>query len=164
MIKPESLREHITAAVPELRRNPDALLIFVENGAIVAAGVPGDGSLSFEYRYQLTMILTDFAAHPDSIMVPLIAWLHVHQPDLLHNFDRHGSIGFEAEVIANDKIDLTIKLPLTERVGVHPIAGGGGYNVEHYPEPPVIEPAYTAGHWRVYAGGELLAEWDTPQA
>jgi hypothetical protein len=158
MIKPESLRAHITAAVPELRRNPEQLLIFIENGTIVSTGSPG---LSFEYRYTLTMILTDFAAHPDSIMVPLLAWLAVHQVELLQNFDKHGAIAFDAEVIANDKIDLSIKIPLTERVGVHPNEAGDGYNVEHYPEPE-IETGLRGGHWLVFLKGEQIGEFDVP--
>ena len=158
MIKPDSLREHITAAVPELRRNPEQLQIFIDAGSIVSTGT---GNISFEYRYTLTIILTDFAAHPDAIMVPLLAWLASNQPELLQNFDKHGQIAFEAELIANDKVDLSIKLPLTERVGVHPREDGQGYNVEHYPEPPVMT-GVQGGHWRVYLKGDLIGEFDVP--
>jgi hypothetical protein len=158
MIKPDSLRAHITATLPELRRNPEQLQIFIDSGSIVRTGTPG---LSFEYRYTLTMIFTDFAAHPDSIMVPLLAWLSVHQVDLLQNFDKHGSIAFEAEMLSNDLIDLKIKLPLTESVGVHPNEAGTGYNVEHYPE-PAIETGLQGGHWLVYLKGELIGEFDVP--
>ncbi|MGO4222135.1 phage tail protein [Lysobacter sp. TAF61] len=160
MIKPDSLRAHITAAVPQLQSNPEQLQIFIDAGSIVSTGAAG---LSFEYRYTLTMILTDFAAHPDAIMVPLLAWLAVHQIDLLQNFDKHGAIAFDAELVANDLIDLRIKIPLTESVGVHANEAGDGYNVEHYPE-PLLEPNLAGGHWRLYCKGELLAEWDTPAA
>ena len=46
MNKPESLRAHLVAAVPELKRNPDRLLTFVDNGSMRSTAAPG---LSFEY-------------------------------------------------------------------------------------------------------------------
>ena len=160
MLKPDSLRAHLTAAIAELARNPDQLLVFIDRGAIVSTGVPG---LSFEYRYTLNLILTDCTVHPDTIMVPLLAWLAVHQPELLANPDRRGQIAFEADILDNDRIDLDIKIPLTERVGVHPLPDGG-HSAEHYPEPPVMEPYLQAGHWQLYVKGELVAEWNSPPA
>jgi len=154
VIKPASLREHLTAAVPELGRDPDRLLVFIKEGSLVATYVTG---LSFEYRYALHLIVTDFAGHPDTIMVPLLAWLSRHQPELLANPDLRERIAFDAELLANDKVDLELKLPLTERVGVHP-RPGGGYNAEHYPE-PTLEPGWPAEHWQLYVRGELVAEW-----
>lgn len=78
------------------------------------------------------------------------------------NPDRRNEIEFEAEMLDNSKIDLEIRIPLTERVGVHPRAGGG-YNVEHYPEPQFEQP-YPAGRWDVYLKGEWIGGWDVPQA
>lgn len=161
MIKPESLRAHLTAALPALARDPEQLLIFIDNGKLAANLAPG---LSFEYRYTLTIILTDFAEHPDSVMVPLLTWIAVNQPDLMANYDNRGAIAFEAELIDASKVDLSIKIPLSESVGVHARAGEPGvYDVEHYPE-PVLEPNLVAGHWQLYVKGELAAEWDTPAA
>ena len=65
--------------------------------------------------------------------MPLLSWLRTNQPELLGNPDRREDIRFEADVLAGNKIDLSIKLPLTERVGVH--QDGDGLRVEHYPEP-----------------------------
>ena len=53
-------------------------------------------------------------------MVPLLVWVARHQSELLANPDLRERIAFDAELLANDKVDLEIKLPLTERVGVHP--------------------------------------------
>ena len=157
MIKPESLRAALVAAVPHLRRNPDRLLIFADEGSVAATFAPG---LSFEWRYTLNLIVTDFAGHPDAIMVPLLIWLRTHQSELLANFDNHGKVEFEADVLANDKVDLSIKIPLTERVGVKPRAGGG-HDVVHYPEPQ-LETVLQAQHWQLYLAGDLILEWDVP--
>jgi len=157
MIKPSSLREHLTAALPELRRDPDKLLVFIDRGSLVGTYAPG---LSFEYRYTLNLILTDYAGHPDAVMVPLLVWIASQQPELLANPGLREQIAFEADVLDNDKVDLDIKLPLTERVGVHARAGGG-YDIEHYPEPQ-LEPYLDAEHWEIYVKGELVAQWDNP--
>lgn len=157
MYKPDSLRAMLTAANPELARDPDQLVVYIDEGNLVATFEP---SLSFEYRYVLNLVFTDYAGHPDAIMVPLLIWLHTHQPDLLANFDNHGKIAFEADVLANDKVDLSIKIPLTERVGVKPRAGGG-HDVVHYPEPQ-LETVLQAQHWQLYLAGDLILEWDVP--
>ncbi|TWQ96510.1 phage tail protein, partial [Xanthomonas vasicola] len=100
---------------------------------------PGPG-LSFEYQYTLNLILTDYAGHPNSVMLPLLEWVQANQSELLSNTARRGDITFEADILANDAVDLSIKLPLTERVVVTAKAGGG-YDMTHAPE-PVIDPTW----------------------
>lgn len=145
MIKPDSLRAALTLAMPELHRSPERLLVFIDEGSIAASFAPG---FSFEWRYTLNLIFTDFAGDPDAVIVPLLLWLRINQSELLANPDRFGEIKFEADVLANDKLDLSIKIPLTERVGVHPVAGG--LTTLHYPEPPNdAAPELPAEPWRV---------------
>lgn len=134
MIKLESLRTHLADRLPWLTVNPDRLLVFIDEGRIVSTEEAG---LSFEWRYTLNLIFTDLAEHPDTIAVALLDWLRLHQSELLGNPDRRDDIRFEADVLANDKIDLSIKLPLTERVGVKNTAGA--ISIEHYPEPTAEE-------------------------
>lgn len=157
MIKPQSLRDLLASALPDLARDPDRLLIFIDRGSVVSTLAPGR---SFEYRYTLNLIITDYAGHPDAVMVPLLDWIRVNQPELLANDKRRGEIAFEVDVLANDKVDMDIKLPLTERVGVH-AGADGALTIEHYPE-PVIEQPYPPGRWRLYLKDDLLAEWDAP--
>ncbi|MGX8286480.1 phage tail protein [Xanthomonas oryzae] len=137
MIKPASLRAHLVAALPDLARDADRLLVFIDAGSLVSTFQPG---LSFEYQYTLNLIVTDYAGHPDSVMVPLLEWVQANQPELLSNPARRGDIAFEADILANDAVDLSIKLPLTERVVVMK-KDGGGYDITHSPE-PVIDPTW----------------------
>lgn len=159
MYKPESLRALMTAVNPELARDPDRLVVFIDEGSMVSTFAEG---LSFEYRYTLNLVFTDFAGHPDAIMVPLLTWIKVHQSELLANPANRERIAFEADLLSNDAVDLSIKIPLTERVGVHP-RPGGGHNVEHYPEPQ-LEVALQAQHWQIWLKDELIAEWDVAAA
>ncbi len=130
MKKPEGLRAHLTEALPWLRDNPDRLLVFIDEGGIVSTEEAG---LSFEWRYTLNLIFTDLAEHPVDIVVPMLEWLRENQSELMGNPERRNDIRFEADVLAGDKIDLSIKLPLTERVGVH--LQDGKPVVENYAEP-----------------------------
>ncbi|MGF6091120.1 phage tail protein [Pseudomonas sp. 18173] len=116
MNKPDSLKAHLLATVAELKHNPDRLLIFIDNGKIRCTTA---ATLSFEYSFDLQVILTDFAGHPDSVMLPLLGWLSVHQSELLENLSKAADgIQFEADILDNSKVDLSLTLPLTERVVV----------------------------------------------
>lgn len=164
MLKPHSLRAHLTAATPELRNDPDKLTLFITDGRIVAAGA---GSLSFEYRYKLKLVVHDYSSHADAIMVPLLAWLRTQQIEIFENTElRERSIRFEAEYLNKETLDLSIEIDLTERVIVAPGADPSSkettrrYNVTHAPEPPHVGTVAGAEHWEVWFEGKPLAEWD----
>lgn len=159
MKKPESLREHLLGAVADLKNDPDRLLVFIDEGSV--RSTLGHG-LSFEYRYTLNVILTDFAGHPDAVFIPLLAWIRVNQSELLANQDKHKeSIGFEADILDGGKVDLSIKLPLTERAIVKK-HDNGALEVTH-PDEPQPDPFLPAGPWQLFANGELLSEWQSTE-
>lgn len=159
MNKPESLRQHLLQAVPELRNNPDRLHVFIDQGTLRSTAAPG---LSFEYAYSLNLIFTDYAGHPDAIAVPLFAWILIHQRELMENLNKAtDSVKFEADILDNSKVDLSITLPLTERVIVKP-QPGGTLSIQHPPEPQPDE-AYSATSWELTGpDGQILASWETP--
>lgn len=160
MNKPSALRAHLLAAVPELHKNPDRLLVFIDNGTIRSTAAPG---LSFEYSYTLNIILTDYAGHPDAVAIPLLAWLLVNQPELLTNLEKgKTAIAFEADVLDNSKVDLSLKLPLTERVIVRK-QDDGSLQVSHPNEPELFEETFTLDGLRLETpSGEVIAQWGAP--
>lgn len=148
MEKPKQIREVLTRCVPYLATNPDKLHLFIAPGNVESTGA---SSLSFEWQYPLTIGVEDFAGHPDQIMVPLLAWLRQHQPELMTNDEkRKDGITFEAEYLANDLIDLIITVKLTEGVRVWQNEQGIGW--EHLPEPP--EDPYDGITWELFINGE----------
>lgn len=158
MNKPESLRAHLLATVAELKHNPDRLLIFIDNGKIRCTAA---ASLSFEYNFDLQVILTDYAGHPDSVMLPLLGWLSVNQSELLENLNKSAQgIQFEADILDNSKVDLSLKLPLTERVVVGKDADG---NITvHHPGEPRQVAAFLDPAWIPGAQG-TGSEWVVPK-
>jgi hypothetical protein len=158
MNKPESLRTHLLATVAELKHNADRLLIFIDNGKIRCTAA---SSLSFEYSFDLQVILTDFAGHPDSVMLPLLGWLSVNQAELLENLNKTADgIQFEADILDNSKVDLSLTLPLTERVIVGKDADGNT-TLRHAGEPQRVA-AFLDPDWIPGAQG-TGSEWNVPK-
>ncbi|WAC70807.1 phage tail protein [Roseateles sp. SL47] len=160
MLKPNSLRQHLCSAVPALKRDPDKLAVFIRDGKLVSAG--GE-SLSFEYRYTLNLVLLDYADHADAIMVPLLAWLQLNQPEIAENPDlREKALRFEVEFLNAATVDLSIEVDLTERVLVRPRDGGIGLDVKHLGEPAHAGATPSGETWEVFFQGERLAAWAFP--
>ena len=80
MLKPDSLRRALTDAVTVLKTSPEMLRIFVDNGSIASTLAT---SLSFEKRYTLNVIVTDFTGDFDLLIEPVLAWLRENQPDIM---------------------------------------------------------------------------------
>lgn len=162
MKKPASLRKHLAAAIPELKRDPDKLQVFIDSGKIVATGTR---SLSFEYRFTLHLLITDYRGSADAIMVPIVAWLKIHQPELTANAtEREKAFRFEVDMLNHETCDIAIDLDLTERVVVtqKPVAGGRvRLQADHAAEPQATPPYGDPG-WDLYDGDDLLAEWVVP--
>lgn len=136
MNKPGQIRDILTAAVPDLKRNPGSLHLFIENGSIYATGA--GLNLSFEYRFELQILITDYPGHADSLIVPLLAWCRGNQPELLMNEDRRDGFKFQAEQLNDKTADIQITLRLTERVKVWLDDGTQKLQIEHLPEPDLI--------------------------
>lgn len=130
MDKPGQLRDWLCRAVPELRQNPERLHLLVDHGQIQCT--PAGASLSYEYRYELTLLITDLAASVDAVILPLLAWCRDHQPELF-SFRSKDGIGLRYEPLNHDSGDLEITLSLTERVTVTEV--DGGYQLDHPEEP-----------------------------
>lgn len=152
MQKPKQLRQALTGSVPLLQRNPDGLNMFIDGGRIVSTLA---SSLSFEYQYQLNLVVTDYGDDIDLLMVPLLAWLRENQPDIMATEEkRRTGFTFKADVISDTLCDISIDLQLTERVIVK--QEGGALHVTHVGENPL--PENDARPLQLYVKGELIGE------
>lgn len=142
MNKPDSLRAHIEASNPILKRSPETLHVFMERGRIQATGVPGEEGLAagvfgvgFRYSYELVLLVLEYPGHTDEIFAPILQWMARHQPQVFQNPEtQKRAIVYEAEKLANDQVDIEIRLQLDEFVEVvrRP---DGGLDVRHRQEP-----------------------------
>ncbi|MFM0699526.1 phage tail protein [Paraburkholderia sediminicola] len=122
MIKPASLRAALVAAIPSLATDPERLTVFIDAGHIAGTGTR---TPSFEYRYTAHALVMDFAGEADHVFIAIVEWARANQPDLVTNADqRESGITFEADILNNQTVDLSIKLQLTESVVVSTDASG----------------------------------------
>lgn len=130
MNKLQDLRAQLLNFVDGLKESPETLLTFADKGKIVCNSL----TLSFEYQYTANVILTDFSGDSDKVMLVLLAWYQQQQQDKCFptNFE------FEADILANDKVDLSIKLELTERVIVSKNSAGQIESITH-PDEPMLD-------------------------
>ena len=158
MNKPDSLRTHLLATISELKHNPERLLMFIDNGKVRCTAA---ASLSFEYSFDLQIILTDFAGHPDSVMLPVLGWLRVHQSELLENLNKSADgIQFEADILDNSKVDMSLTLPLTERVVIG--KDDKGNTTVGHPGEPLRAADFLDPNWIPTANG-IRSEWVAPE-
>lgn len=137
MEKIHSLRAAIEAAIPDLGRNPERLLLFVDKGQIASTSRV---HASFEYRYTAEVLLVDFSDHLDKVVVACIRWAQINEPDIFQCWRNTGEgISFEAELRNENDVDISLKLPLTERVIVRQ-QPDGSVDIEHVGEPPAPDP------------------------
>ncbi|MFM9269974.1 phage tail protein [Halomonas elongata] len=157
MKKLESLREHLVRAVPELERDPDKLLTFIQDGNVVFAR---GQHLSHEYRVDAQLVVTDYSGSLDTLMIPLLQWLSHYQPDLVPE----EAVRLEAEILSNNSWDLALTVRLTERVVALVDCEAGRIDSQHRMPEYSIE-ACPATHWRLYVKGphdddyQLKQEW-----
>lgn len=139
MNKPQSLRSALNKSVPYVAENPDRLHLFVDSGQLVATSA---ASLSWEYRYTLNIVITDFTGDQNLLMAPVMFWLRENQPDALQNSDQREKLfSFEVDILGNDRCDISMNLKLTERVVATTV--DGKTRVEALPEPETPEEFWT---------------------
>ncbi|HDU3835099.1 TPA: phage tail protein [Klebsiella aerogenes] len=136
MYKPKSLRKALTDAVPDLARNPEMMRIFIDNGKLASTLA---ASLSFENQYTLNVVVTDFTGDIELLLVPIQAWLRIHQADIMTTDEgRKKGFTYFADINDNDSADISISLMLTERTIVR--EDGDKLHIETVPEPQPPEP------------------------
>lgn len=145
MKKLKSLREYLLTNIPTLNQDPERLLIFADKGKVISNSL----SLSFEYDYTVNLIVTDFAGDPDTVMVTVLAWHKHYQQDKAFP----SNIEFEADILNHKAVDLSLKLPLSERVIVMKDADGNITDMHHCDE-PVIDTEIINWPATLYINGE----------
>jgi len=157
--KPESLRQTLQMFVPALAADPSKLSIFVDKGRIAA----GAGSLNLEYRYTVNVVVQDYAGDPDDLMVPVLAWIGQHQPELLHRVDQEP-FRFESELLDADTADVSIYIDLDEAVRVT-AKDGGGFTAERIAPESDLD-SFGIGCvplWQLLMGDQVVAQTSDPR-
>ncbi|GKV91749.1 phage tail protein [Pectobacterium carotovorum] len=153
MLKAELLRKTISEQVPWLRENPDQLVVYVQKGNAISTG---GRYASFEYHYTLEVLVMDYPYSIDTLMVPILMWARIYQPDLLLNPERRKTgITFDADLLSNSTADLLIRIQADEAVIVTPSMETGEINIRHRADPPPDQMEGMDG-WSVLTNGYVV--------
>lgn len=133
MKKLQDLREYLLSKIPDLSRNPDQILTFVENGKIKFSPGHWYGNYSHNYQMPARIIITDWRKPVDDIVLPLLEWMNVREP----GFNPETAISFECEIIDKETVDISLTIEITERVIVK--YADGKQSVEHVLPEPVLQ-------------------------
>jgi hypothetical protein len=128
MKKLQSFRDVLLHSCGEIAIDPQKTAIFAERGQVVPGGAAGDG---FEYRYQITAIVQDFAGDVDAVSLAIVRWMRAELPGVLKNPERaERAFRFEVEMITSELVDLQIEVDVEE-----PVAIDAAGNITHPPAP-----------------------------
>lgn len=135
MKKPASLRDALTAAIPELPRSPDRLVIWVEDGAVRSRQTDDH---SFAFAYPLSVLLREVATDIAIVAHAINRWLRVNQPDLVAG-GAGDSYKFETDILDNGTADILFTLDLVElaKVEANP---DGSWSIAYQDEPDPLFP------------------------
>ncbi|EOC0418874.1 phage tail protein [Cronobacter malonaticus] len=152
MQKPNSLRNALIEAVPELNAYPDNLQLSVSRGSIAATLA---ASLSYEKRYTLTVAVGTFTGELDALLVPVMAWLRINQPDIMTtNEGQKTGFTFEVAIRGDGSVDIHINLLLTERTRVYQEGAALRAQILAEPAPPEL----LTRPMELYVNGERVSQ------
>ncbi|MFM2041553.1 MAG: hypothetical protein RLY86_129 [Pseudomonadota bacterium] len=133
MRKLNDLRRHLldSPLPPALR--PDQLLTFAERGQLIShAGMPGTQNRDYQLSYHGHLLVTDFAGDANALFFVVLRWYQQHQPGAAPD-----AVNWHADIIDTKKVDISLRLPLTESVTVTEEHGGTRLTPDQ--EPPIID-------------------------
>jgi hypothetical protein len=149
MNKLQSLRDHLLTGPIEI--DADDLLTFADEGQIIS-NASGTND-HYEFNYKANVIITNFSGHADQLAFWVLQWLKIAQPD-----HRPEAVQFEADVLGEKSVDLSLSLNLTETIKVS--ADANGDILLHHADEPNIDPVLLpATEWTLYANDDPIETW-----
>lgn len=113
MDKLNTLRAAITAALPELAKNPENLKVWIERGAAKSRGTPTE---AFGFEFQANVLVVEMTTDIAILMLAVFRWCRVNQPDLLA--PQSPGVTFDADILDNGSADVLLQVPLTQNATV----------------------------------------------
>lgn len=162
MLKINLLRAALMEAMPELKKAPKNLVMWVDRGAVQSRDT---SDLSFAFSFQLNVLLIEFAGDIASFALAILIWLRTHQPDLFAM--GADAFDFEVDILDNGKSDVQFRLQLRQNVAA--TLTSTGVTATYLPEPtPLFGDDLPLGGLdamplltSITVNGEDLPPWDT---
>lgn len=133
MLKINLLRAALMEAMPELKRSPKNLIMWVDRGKAISRDTD---DFSFAFEFQLNVLLVEFAGDIAAFALAILIWLRTNQPNLFAL--GADAFDFEVDILDNGKSDVQIRLQL--RQNVEAVVTPGGVTATYLPEPAPMFP------------------------
>ena len=149
MLKLETLRALIMAAVPRYKNEPAQVIVMTDGGEIISTGTD---SLSHEMHYTALVWVLGLSEHPDTVLVPVLAWHKAQQAELYASPGKTpGAFKFHTQLLDDTRcIDLHLRLKISERVIVAIDHATGLVTTSHHaPEPLPIGYSTKPERWQL---------------
>lgn len=135
MRKLDTLKEAIFAALPELKRDPDRIRIWIERGSARATQTESRG---LAFAFTANVLVVEMASDIVVLFLAVFEWARVNQPELM--IPTSGEVDFDADILDNETADVLLQLQLDQVVSATP-AQDGGYALEYQGEPDPFDPS-----------------------
>lgn len=120
MRKIDTLRDAIFDALPELKRDPDRVRLWIERGTAKSTLTTGQGLV---LTFQLNVLVTEMASDLTVLALAVFRWMRTNQPDLM--VPGHEGIAFDADILDKDTADVLLQLQLDQAVSATAREDGG---------------------------------------
>ena len=129
MNKLHSLRAAIAEALPELKRSPENLRLWISRGSGRCQGTASDAfGLGYEANVLVVEMHNDFTVLAHAIF----RWLRINQPDLV--VPPNEGFTFDVDPLDNGTADVLLQIRLTQNVTVS-AKEDGGFDMQYLAEP-----------------------------
>lgn len=126
--KINTLKAAILAALPELKRDPDRVRMWIERGSASSTQTDDRAITS---AFQLNVLVVEMASDMHVLFLAVFEWMRVNQPDLM--VPGKEGISFDADILDNSTADILLQIQLDQAVGA--LCGAkGGYDLQYMPE------------------------------
>jgi len=157
MRKIDSLREAIFAALPELKRDPDRLRIWIDRGSAKSTLTEGEG---MTLAFRLNVLVVEMASDIAVLGLAIFRWLRTNQPELMVPGPGNG-FDFDADILDNGIADVLLQLQLDQAI-VASERPDGVVDLKYEAEPAPLFDADIAGILTTPPLPDLTVEEDMP--
>lgn len=151
-MKAQALRAYLMSVLgQDFVSDPDRLDVCIPEGTAQSSLT---SVIAYSWSYTCEVTLIDFTGHPDEVMSALIIWARRWEPELFK--PGAAGISFDADILSADKVDMRVRLKLTEGVNVEAVAepAPGRPPFQPVPVPSLPAPFVDRAEWEDAVAGD----------
>lgn len=153
MTKLNQLREFLLKSVAELKKHPEKLQVWTDDGRLSFKSL--NPAPSYRNDYTVNVLITDYSGSVEALTMPIMHFYKVHYAE-----KENAELTFEAEIIDRERVDVLFKLPLFDKV-IATVGDDGTVTVKPDCTPESQVPWFVdkPGQYTLLLDGKEVAKW-----